>query len=319
MVVVFAVALIAHLLVFVQYRSDPFTQTLVSDALSYHEWARRIADHGLAPEPVFHQAPLFPLLLAAIYRLGFPHGAIVAQMVSSSLAIALLVPLARLYLRSVSAGVVAGALGILHAPFVFHGMKLLPIPLTLLTQAMAIVLVGLARRSGRAWQVVLAGIGCGFACLARTEFLLFIPVAILALVFPVRDAAPRRWGLTTLLLCSGIALVLAPVTLHNFSRGDHVLVSASAGENLYIGNQRGADGGHTPLHDQAGDLFSQRALAEIVAEEQLGRQARPSEISSYWLSIRRDGSCSKRRNCGASCIPVIPPTCTRCHSSVEST
>jgi tetratricopeptide (TPR) repeat protein len=90
--------------------------------------------------------------------------------------------------------------------------------------------------------------------------------------------------LTPLLFLAGVGLALAPATVHNLARGDRVLVSAAAGQNLFIGNQRGADGGHTPLHEQAGDLFSQRALAEIVAEEALERQLRPSEISGYWRS-----------------------------------
>jgi len=284
----FVLSLIVHTMTFLQYRLDPFMTTYVSDALSYHEWALRIASHGLSPEPVFYQAPLFPVVLAAIYRLsstdGGVYGAILLQVLASSTAVALLVPIGRLYLKSTFAGVAAGLLALAYAPVAFHGMKLLPIPLALLTQAAALVTLGLARRAHRPWPAVLAGVATGLACLTRTEMLLFAPVALVALVPSAAEVSGRRRWLAPLLFVVGVGLTLAPATAHNLARGDRVIIAASAGENLYIGNQRGADGGHTALHDQAGDLFSQRALAEIVAEEKLDRQLRPSEISTYWRS-----------------------------------
>ena len=284
----FLLSLIVHGVTFSQYRSDPFMTTYVSDALSYHEWAQRIATHGLSPEPVFYQAPLFPLALAAIYRLGASESsvyrAILLQVLACSAAIGLLVPLGRVYLRSTFAGVAAGFLALAYAPVAFHGMKLLPIPLALLTQATALVTIGLAREAQRPWLAALAGVATGLACLTRTEILLFVPVAIVALYSPPADRSGQRRWLAPLLFVVGLCLTLSPATVHNLSRGDRVIVAASAGENLFIGNQRDADGGHTPLHDQAGDLFSQRALAEIVAEEDLERQLRPSEISAYWRS-----------------------------------
>lgn len=284
----FVLALIVHVVTFAQYRADPFMTVYVSDALSYHEWAQRIATHGLSPEPVFYQAPMFPLVLAAIYRLGSADSAgylaTLLQVLACSAAVALLVPLGRLYLRSTVAGVAAGLLALAYAPVAFYGMKLLPIPLALLTQAAALVAIGLAREARRPPLAALAGTATALACLTRTEFLLFVPVAVVAIYASTAHASGRRRWVAPLLFLAAFGLTLAPATAHNFSRGDRVLISASAGENLFIGNQRGADGGHTPLHDQAGDLFSQRALAEIVAEEELERQLRPSQISAYWRS-----------------------------------
>ena len=61
--IILVAALALHAVVWLQYREDPFALTYVSDSLSYHHWAERIARDGLANEPVFHQSPLFPLLL----------------------------------------------------------------------------------------------------------------------------------------------------------------------------------------------------------------------------------------------------------------
>ena len=37
-----------------------------------------------------------------------------------------------------------------------------------------------------------------------------------------------------------------------------------------------------PLHPQAGDILSQRAMAELLAERDRGAELRPSEVSAYW-------------------------------------
>jgi tetratricopeptide (TPR) repeat protein len=277
--VLFVVALALHALVWSQYRSDPFAGTPVSDALSYHVWAQRIAQEGLRPEPVFHQSPLFPVLLGWLYRSTGERAALFMQAVLLSAAIALLVPLGRLYMGSASAGMAAAVIALLHGPFVFHAMKLLPIPLALATQALALLLLARARESGRSWLALLCGAAWGLAALARSEILLFLPVALAALWW--RKGTARRWITPVCCLC-GALLTVAPATFHNVRRGDFVVIASAAGENLYIGNQRDADGGHTPLHPKAGDLFSQRALAEIVAERELDRELRPSEISAHW-------------------------------------
>jgi tetratricopeptide (TPR) repeat protein len=284
-----ALALLVHGLVALQYRADPFRDTYVSDALSYHEWADSLARDGLAAEGVFHQSPLFPLLLGQVYAIADdasrPVAALLLLVLCSSLAVALLVPLGRLFFGSTAAGIAAALLALAHGPIVFHAMKLLPVSLALATQALALVALGAARRKPGPGIALACGLAWGVAVLARAEMQLFIPVALAALWLPAQNEAtlPARPRTSRLLLClAGVLLVVAPVTLHNVRRGDLVPVASAAGENLFIGNQRGADGGHHPLHPQAGDLFSQRALARIVAEEALGPDLKPSEISAYW-------------------------------------
>ncbi|MCP3979556.1 MAG: tetratricopeptide repeat protein [bacterium] len=277
----FAVSLGFLTIVAWQQRSDPFSSTYISDAQSYHRWAERIAEGGVAAEPVFHQSPGFPLLLGSLYRATGADGraalAVALQLLLVSLAIALLVPLGRSYFGSTRHGLAAAALALLHGPLVLHAVRLLPVPLALATQAAALVALGAAlERDGRRWAA-LAGACCGLACVARAELLLFVPVAALALW--LRDS--RRVVRVGLLLAAA-ALVVLPVTLHNARAGDAVLIASAGGENLFIGNQRGGDGGHNPLHGQAGDLFSQRALAQRIAEEESGRRLRASGVSRYW-------------------------------------
>ena len=280
---IFGISIVVHAVVGWQYRVDPFLTQPISDALSYHQWGQRIAESGWSAEPVFHQAPLFPVLLGALYALLPPPsilvGALVLQALLMSAAIALLVPLGRDLFGSRGAGVAAAVVALLHAPFLFHALKLVPVSLALFTQILMLRGLTAARCGGGNWRALFAGVALGLAALARPEMLLFVPVALVALYRPGAGRTDRRapaWALVA------FALTLAPVASHNFGRGDLVLIASSAGENLFIGNQRGADGGHTPLHPKAGDLFSQRELARQIAEEARGEPLRPSQVSDYW-------------------------------------
>jgi len=281
-VLVFLIALAAHVLPWVQYRSDPFSTSLISDALSYDEWGRRIASRGLAAEPVFHQAPLYPIVLAWV---GGPSGgdagrnaAIALQVILTSLAIAALVPISRWFVGSSVAGLLAAAIAILHGFFVFHSLKLLPVSLALATQALALAALGWARSKPSAPTAALAGVALGVAALARNETLLFAPFAVLFLIL----SAPRGKVLRATAFVTALLVALAPAAAHNWSQGDFVLVASSGGENLFIGNKRGGDGDYTPLHPKAGDLFSERILATEVAEREAGRALRASEVSTHW-------------------------------------
>jgi 4-amino-4-deoxy-L-arabinose transferase-like glycosyltransferase len=284
----FLAVAVVHVFVWWQYRSDPFASTYVSDALSYHQWASRLAEQGLRTEPVFHQSPLFPVLLGAVYALapeaGRAAASIGVQALLLSAAVACLVPLGRLWFGQLPAGVAAAALALLHGPFVFYAMKLLPVPLALATQAAGLLALAWVLRRRRATLALVAGATWGLACLARSEMLCFVPFAVAAVAHrrpTANESSGRRLMLAGAYLV-GLLLAVAPVAVHNLRQGDFVVVASAGGENLFVGNQRGAEGGHTPLHDQAVHIFAQRMLAQRVAEEEEGRSLRPSEVSAYW-------------------------------------
>jgi tetratricopeptide (TPR) repeat protein len=170
----------------------------------------------------------------------------------------------------------ASAVALAYAPLAFHSLKLLPVAAALATQALALWLVLRLRASVTLPRATAAGLAVGLACLARAEFLLFVPLA-LAVLWP-----PRGRLVPLLLLAGGVMVAIAPVSLHNARRGGFTLIATSGGENLFIGNQRGGDGGHRALDPKAGDLVSQRVLARKIAEEALGKPLSGSQVSAYW-------------------------------------
>lgn len=231
---VFFIALAVQSALVLQYRDDPFATTYVSDALSYDRWASRIAASGVAAEPVFHQSPLYPVTLGTIYRsVSEDRRPGVVQHVQAAmyaLALALLVPLGRLCLRSTPAGVCAAVIAWLYAPFAFHALKLLPVTLAIVTQVAGLVALAAARHDKRPTSAAIAGLLWALACLARAEMLLFAPFAVAAIWRP-RRLAPAAFAL-------GLLLGLSPSLIHNLRQGDFVVVASGGGENLFVGNHR---------------------------------------------------------------------------------
>ena len=178
----FLAAVVVHVGIWLQYRTDPFSSAYVADALSYHAWAERIVADGPGAEPVFHQSPLFPFLVAGVYALVPDHlrpaSVTGVQVLLSSAAMALLVPLGRRLFGSTACGVAAALLALLHAPFVFYALKLLPTTLALATQVLGLLALARARGSARAGPAAAAGACWGLAVLARAEMLLFVPLAL---------------------------------------------------------------------------------------------------------------------------------------------
>ncbi len=282
--VVALLAVAVHLLLWFQHRDSPYDQAWISHALSYDTWSARIAAEGIAAEPAFHQAPLYPLFLAML-RDGNSHGtATFLQVLLAGLAIALLVPIGRQYLDSERAGVAAALLALLHGPLALHQIKLLPVALPLAGLSLSIYLLGRCRERPHWFRAALCGGAFGLTALARAEVQLLVPVALLALgPAPWSGRRPNpAWLRAAAGFAAAFLVVIAPALIHNGSRGAGLRIALSAGENLYIGNQPGADGSHKALHPQAGDIFSQRELATRLAEEAAGETLSPARVDGYW-------------------------------------
>jgi hypothetical protein len=136
---------------------------------------------------------------------------------------------------------------------------------------------------GRLLALTLAGLALGAAILLRPSSLLFLPVV--AIYLWMSDERPRRARVGASLLPVGVALlVMSPVTLHNLAAGDRVLVTASGGLNLYLGNGAGAVGLYRipATLPGAGNAFAMAEVSQAVAERAEGRKLKPSEISNYF-------------------------------------
>jgi len=271
-VAVFVVALVARVAYVHQsvrdigLDSDRLTQL---DTFVFAQWARVIADGDLlcwkqphayhlwtedvAPESkwlewyggerTYHQAPLYPYVVAAVYRtLGRDAEALGdVQAVLGALTCALTALLAR-RLISPLGGWVAGLLLALMGQFYFYdAFTLRDGPLALLVVSLALTLDTAVRRS-RVRDWLAAGAMLGLFTLAKETGLPLLLLTLLSLAWLWRRE-PRRVARTVALLLLGWGLVTAPAFARNLYVGAPTFKLSTRGpEVVVVGNARGQDG-----------------------------------------------------------------------------
>ncbi len=264
---------------------SPLWSTLLGDARVYDQWARDIAAGDWLGHNVFYQAPAYPYFLAAIYRLCGPDpgAARVVQCLLGATACVLLA-LAGRRIFSPRVGCLAGLGLALCPPAVFHDGLIQKTSLAIfLLCALLAVLAVVFRRPDRTGIWLLAGSVLGLLALTQEHALALaavtVPFAVVA--FPRADRATRvRRGLCHV---AGIALVLLPVAIRNrVVGGEWHLTTAQFGPNLYIGNHAAADGFYASLRPDRGDARYERVDASELAEQAVGRDLSPAEVSRYW-------------------------------------
>lgn len=306
LVIVLAVGLLVRLIHWWTVRAMPFFGQPAMDSQEYDRWAQVVASGDWLGTDVFFQAPLYPYALAVVYRI-FGHSYDAVYLLQSVLAVAgcgALAEAARwLHADPESSqarrhALATGALATLYAPFVFYDVQLLKeSPAVALTSFVLLLLVRARRPDGLAGGTrALApwlGAGCllGLLTLLRENVLLVLPFVFVASFqrnasrpagSPARDL---KAGLTrSAVLLGGVLLMLAPVALRNGVVGGSFLPTTfQGGTNFYIGNNPDADGTYRPIAPGKQIPQLERSEPIRIAEQDVGRELTPSEVSSYWL------------------------------------
>jgi tetratricopeptide (TPR) repeat protein len=251
LLIVAVVALAARFIYLTEIRSSPFFEVPVIDAEVYDAMARRIAAGHLAGgSTAFWQAPLYPYLLAALYRLGC--GAFEVRLVQALLGVATAVLITSLAAKLLGrrAGFLAGLAAALYGPFlVFEGRLLAPALILVLNVAGLVALEHARHHPGLRWRAF-AGFLFGLATLARPDAFfvtLVLGAGLLASEWrsgPAKVGLGRRAGaMTRAAVFVGVAfLTTLPATARNWIVArDLVWVSANGGINFYLGNNARAE------------------------------------------------------------------------------
>lgn len=282
---VFALALVVRLIVDWQTRDVATVRHLIGDAAGYVAWARRIARGAIMGDRAFYQAPLYPYLIAVLFKVfGAGVGAIrIAQAVAGAAGCAMLAMAgARLFDRRV--GWIAGFMMALYAPGIFYDGIVQKAALASLLTGALVVCVAWCHSKMRASRVAVLGLVVGLLCLTRENALAWLVVLCMWCACRGRGidvgVRIRRAGL----LLAGALVALAPALVHNvYVSGEWSLTTFQAGSNFYIGNSAGADGRYRPLVRGHESPEFERADATRLAEEASGRSLAPHEVSRYWF------------------------------------
>jgi len=123
---VLALALALRLAHWAAVRGAPFVGQLVMDSQEYDRWAREIAAGDWLGSGVFFQAPLYPYLVAILYRVAGarPDAVYLFQIILSVLGIYALYRAGRA-MAGERAGLAAAGLAAIYGPFLFYDVQLL--------------------------------------------------------------------------------------------------------------------------------------------------------------------------------------------------
>lgn len=276
---------LAHLLA---VRDAPFVGQLALDSQEYDRWARAIAAGDWLGSAPFFQAPLYPYLVAVVYRLVPLAAAAPLAVYLLQIAAAVLGCWALVRAGGAIAGPrAAGATGLLFAlytPFWFYDVQLMKESFAVSAVCLLLFLLLKARSLDRLSLWFAVGLVGAFLALLRENMLLVVPF-LLCLTW--REKTGKGWWLALRrcgLLLLGLSLPLALVASRNAALGGGFLPTTSqGGVNFFIGNNPAADGTYRPLVPGKQVPGYEREGARILAEQAVGHPLAADEVSGYWF------------------------------------
>lgn len=272
-----------------QIKSSPMFDTLTMCAEYHDQWARMIVQGEDFHEGVFFRAPLYPYFLAFVYGIVSPSRFWIRliQLFIGSLSCVLVYLLGKRVFNERTgriAGLVAALYGIL---IYFEGELLIPVLLVFLD---LLVILALYRASEKPsyGRWALCGGFLGLSAVARPNILLVGAAFIIWIVLRYRRKGGKI-GSKPLLYAGffalGAALIISPVTLRNYLKGDDfVLIASQGGMNFYIGNNPQSDGASAVLPGARSTWWGLYEDGKKFAEEETNRSLKPSHISRFWYA-----------------------------------
>ena len=294
---IFVAAWALRLVYVAHLKGSPLADFPVLDELYHVEWARALAGGDWMGSAAFFRAPLYPYTLGAVFSL-FGESLIVARVVQATYAA--LTPVAIYFLgrRAFGEGTarLAAAIAIVYPFFIYFSNELLIVSLIVLLDVVLLVLLLRADESPTRRRWFAAGLMLGISAIARPNVLVFLPVlfgwmwwrARREVAAPPSSGARRAAGgamrtaaLRFVLVVMGVAAAVLPVTLRNYTVDrDLVPIASQGGINFFIGNNASSDGASAVLPVLGESWENEDAVR--VAESQVGRELRPSEVSGFW-------------------------------------
>ncbi len=296
-VLVFGIFLLAFIVRFVylnQLMSSPDFDRPQADALWHHTWAKEISSGDWIGKEVFFKAPLYPYFLGTLYAIFGDNFYLprLIQIIMGSLSCVLIFFLAgRAFNRTV--GIIASIVACLYAPFIHFDAELeLPVLEVLLDLLLFLSLLVAGHKLKKRWWL-LAGALLGLSAITRPNILVFVPFVLLwmyLLFWKENKNKVFMWVLSYLL---GAILIISTVTVRNWLvEKDFVPISSQGGINFFIGNNKLSDGktafaypGMAPYQGYKDNIW---ITSVKLAEKNLGRKLKPSQISNFWLGQSLD-------------------------------
>ncbi len=285
-----------------ELHATPWWDHLVVDPEYYDAWARQIAAGDWIGTRAFYMDPLYPYVLALLYRLVGRDllFARVLNVLCSVGACAATACLGRL-LGGPVVGILAGLGLALYEPDVFHTGEIDKTSLSMLLVATFLVLFtrACARAGARRSEWTAAGLVLALAALTRANLLVFAPLDVLVIAGSrpgdrsarvhasdrIAGAPARERIACALAFALGVAIVLGPVAWRNHHvSGEWVLTTTQLGENFYTGNNpENPYGAYGVVSFVRANPHFEEEDFRAEAEARSGRTLTAAETSRFWM------------------------------------
>ena len=287
---------VAHV---IALRHLPLFDGLMLDSQTYDEWAQRIAaGDWLGGDSVFYMDPLYPYVLAVVYRC-VGHDLLVVRLLQAALGVATcaLVVLIGCRIGGKVVGVTAALFVALSRPLIFEGGEIekTALGVFLVTASLALsIRTPVASKFG-------AGVCLALAVLTRANLLLLVPLGALYFLLdcePGESCADprgfaRRWrerltaraGRSAAAFLVGVVLMLGPVLWRNHHvSGEWILTTSQMGTNFYTGNNPSNwSGTFSPVPFVRPSPRYEENDFQAKAEAMTGKRLTPREVSAFWF------------------------------------
>ena len=300
---VFAAVALLRVVALARMTNSPFLLPAHGDMHFYNDWALRILRGEWTDHLAFYGLPLYPYLLAGIYKI-FGYSPFMPGLLQAGLDGGTAVIIYRLAIRIfepdqlTNAPNLAGA-GLRYRSEIIGVMAALGWGLFMPAQAYSVILMPsawlvfvfwllvwqiVARRQapGLFWMLLI-GIVVGVTAMGIATILFLLPLLLAAVCFKWEMPGKRARVMAACAILAGAIMGISPAFAHNyFVARDPVFISAHSGINFWIGNNPWANG--YPRFPPGLHAGQEAMLQDSItgAESAAGHPLKRSEVSAYW-------------------------------------
>jgi 4-amino-4-deoxy-L-arabinose transferase-like glycosyltransferase len=286
LIALLAVALLWRFVYFLEIYASPYGGSLTLDSEVYHQIGDEAAHGRWSSGETFFQAPLYPWALGAVYAIiGVSQTA--AKLFQILLSVSSCWLIYRITDRAFdrTTAQVALAISSVYGMYIYFSNELLVVTLIVFLDLLGLELLLRAFAVHRQALWGAAGVVFGLSAIARPTILPFVAAVLFLIVITGwKSGGVRVVLLNAGVFALGVALPIAPVTVHNYlADGDLVLVAANGGVNFFIGNNPQSDGITAAIPGTRPDRRGARADQVRIAREELDEpHLTPRGVSGYW-------------------------------------